>query len=704
MTDPEPEGEEAMAADRNVATLRYVNGVFKGGGAKGVAYAGALHAVRERGLWFKSVAGASAGAVTATLIASGMGPDEVQLAVPLALQSARASWIRRLTSAALGRRSSIYESHGIRDWLDATLRTRIKKTAAGPVTFAELHAATGIELYVLAMDLANSHPMVFSRRTTPDVDVAGAVAASSAIPGAFPAGRGVFMSPAHGATVHALVDGGTWANYPSFVFQDRSFRTWLRATSEARTTWADADEQKWDEESSRALVGFVLGGPEPLSERALIGMVPVHGPEVDARFDRGPTYSSSNRALYLIDLLLSSGPVRLMVVVAMTTWVILTLLASSIMARRLSVWLAQWVPDPLYPLALVGLLSMVVIAAVVAIGLVVSLVLVGRLVADTLLPSMKALIGVPTGVAPWIGMGSDSVVLEVPFGDLSTVSFSVPDQAARSAVAEAHRQVTEQLSRPEIGERLERLLSPEKHPEERPEERPVLRPTAVPPAVFPDRLMLRGALSIVGAMVVVGGLGWWGVNIVDASGVPAILGSLLAGILVGGAAMVSVGGRASALAGARSRLGVMPSDRRRTNTMMALAALAGFALIVGGAVLSWVAMQDRNDSTSMAIVVSGQDDGAYTVEIRGHDTPVTLDDASRLRIGERVFVEVDHTTETARLVGALDDRRFPFSIVMWIMGISLAISAVRRYRWDVRCRRLAVLAASIEPADWRVTS
>ncbi len=464
MTDHEPVGGAATAADQNLSTLRYVNGVFKGGGAKGVAYAGALHAVRERGLWFKSVAGASAGAVTATLVASGMGPDDVERAVPLALRSAQASWIKRFISAALGRRSSIYESHGIRDWLDATLRTRIQKTAVGPVTFAELHAATGIELYVLAMDLANSHPMVFSRRTTPDVDVAGAVAASSAIPGAFPAGRGVFMSPANGATVHALVDGGTWANYPSFVFQDRSFRTWLRATSEART------------------------------------------------------------------------------------------------------------------------------------------------------------------------------------------------------------------------------------------------PTTVPPAVFPDRLMLRGALSIVGAMVVVGGLGWWGVNIVDASGVPAILGSLLVGILVGGAAMVYVGGRASALAGARSRLGVMPSDRRRTNTMMVLAAVAGFALIVGGAVLSWVAMQDRNDETSMAIVASGQDDGAYTMEIKGHDTPVTLDNASRLRIGERVFVEVDHTTETATLVGALDDRRFPLAIVMWIMGHSLAISAVRRYRWDVQCRRLAGLAGSIKPADWWGTS
>ena len=35
---------------------------------RGIAYAGALRAVRDQGLWFKSVAGASAGAVTATVM------------------------------------------------------------------------------------------------------------------------------------------------------------------------------------------------------------------------------------------------------------------------------------------------------------------------------------------------------------------------------------------------------------------------------------------------------------------------------------------------------------------------------------------------------------------------------------------------------------------------------------------------------------
>src|SRR3954447_21670745 len=52
-------------------------GVFEGGGAKGVAYVGALQATREEGCWFSAVAGASAGAITAALIAAGLTPEEI---------------------------------------------------------------------------------------------------------------------------------------------------------------------------------------------------------------------------------------------------------------------------------------------------------------------------------------------------------------------------------------------------------------------------------------------------------------------------------------------------------------------------------------------------------------------------------------------------------------------------------------------------
>ena len=56
----------------------FVHGVFEGGGAKGVLYAGALEGLLRRKLWFKAVAGSSAGAITAAMIAAGMTPAEIR--------------------------------------------------------------------------------------------------------------------------------------------------------------------------------------------------------------------------------------------------------------------------------------------------------------------------------------------------------------------------------------------------------------------------------------------------------------------------------------------------------------------------------------------------------------------------------------------------------------------------------------------------
>jgi len=53
--------------------------VFSGGGIKGLAYVGAIKALEEKQLFqnVKRFAGASAGAITAALLAIGMGADEL---------------------------------------------------------------------------------------------------------------------------------------------------------------------------------------------------------------------------------------------------------------------------------------------------------------------------------------------------------------------------------------------------------------------------------------------------------------------------------------------------------------------------------------------------------------------------------------------------------------------------------------------------
>ena len=65
-----PEQAEECWYAQSGAIKHWFHGVFEGGGAKGVAYSGALQAMAERPCWVAAVAGASAGAITAALIAA----------------------------------------------------------------------------------------------------------------------------------------------------------------------------------------------------------------------------------------------------------------------------------------------------------------------------------------------------------------------------------------------------------------------------------------------------------------------------------------------------------------------------------------------------------------------------------------------------------------------------------------------------------
>jgi predicted acylesterase/phospholipase RssA len=216
-----PEGEVGPRPQREFA------GVFEGGGAKGIAYVGALEAVEERG-WFSAVAGASAGAITACLVASGMRSNALRTATRKALEtvtpgSVRAS-LRRLRDP---KAASIIDTAKLRAWLETQLHRQLGLPVddGRPVTFKALFTETGIELFVVAVDAYLRRHVVFASRLTPAVSVADAVVASSSIPIVFRPSRVVRTATAGDAEIAcATIDGGVWTNFPLFVFTDRQFR------------------------------------------------------------------------------------------------------------------------------------------------------------------------------------------------------------------------------------------------------------------------------------------------------------------------------------------------------------------------------------------------------------------------------------------------------------------------------------------------
>lgn len=184
------------------------NLVFEGGGVKGVAYCGALHVLESHDVMpgVERVAGTSAGAITAALVAAGYTSAELTDAM-LALdfrdfEDGHEGIVRELLHYGW------FKGNAFLEWM----RDRVKaKLGSADATFAELAAARHVDLRVVATNLATRSAQVFSATTTPSVPVAEAVRMSMSIPL-------FFAAVTYAGAVH--VDGGAVWNYPIEMFDD----------------------------------------------------------------------------------------------------------------------------------------------------------------------------------------------------------------------------------------------------------------------------------------------------------------------------------------------------------------------------------------------------------------------------------------------------------------------------------------------------
>ena len=201
--------------------------VFEGGGVKGIGLAGAYSALCERGVGPKRVAGTSAGAITAALVAAGYSAeelDEILLEVPFASFKDTA-WEDRIAivghplSVLLQR--GIYEGGFFREWMRELL------AAKGVRTFGQLTDPDAIELKeryrlkVIVSDVTHRRLLVLpddaaSLGIEPDdLEVAYAVRMSMSIP--------IFFEPVmhrnpRTGLDHLIVDGGMLSNFPVWLF------------------------------------------------------------------------------------------------------------------------------------------------------------------------------------------------------------------------------------------------------------------------------------------------------------------------------------------------------------------------------------------------------------------------------------------------------------------------------------------------------
>jgi NTE family protein len=214
---------------------RTADGVFSGGGVKGIAFAGALTAASEAG-WgdWHELAGTSAGAITAMALAAGYDAETLTAALGK-LEPARiadyGSPIHVLGAAwNLTWHESVVRGRALSAWIRELLEDAPGGGLDPDVTFAELERKTERRLVVVGTDLAHARMVVFpddlhlyeehgEELDGSTMPVWRAVRISAGYPFFFPPLRG--MRDRHTGKEGVFVDGGVTSAFPLFVFDKK---------------------------------------------------------------------------------------------------------------------------------------------------------------------------------------------------------------------------------------------------------------------------------------------------------------------------------------------------------------------------------------------------------------------------------------------------------------------------------------------------
>ncbi|HOY08483.1 MAG TPA: patatin-like phospholipase family protein [Candidatus Omnitrophota bacterium] len=196
------------------------DGVFEGGGVKGIALVGALKRLEEEGVVLGRVAGTSAGAITASLVAAGYLVGELKDIVWNKDFNDFAD-MRSLFRQGLGRfflsknafrlwsvfcrwgGYGLFSTEAFYAWMKGLLKEK------GVTDFRSVKTY----LRVFAVDIVHQTLVRYDKDATPDMEVAEAVRQSMSLPLFF---RGRFFNKGS-----FIVDGGILANYPIDTFNDQ---------------------------------------------------------------------------------------------------------------------------------------------------------------------------------------------------------------------------------------------------------------------------------------------------------------------------------------------------------------------------------------------------------------------------------------------------------------------------------------------------
>lgn len=211
----------------------YADAVFEGGGVKGTAFLGALRCFDDAGIQFRKVAGTSAGAITAAMVAAGFSIEELETIIgqlnyekeflsqktsPLIFNGSPEDDLQNpifmLANLFFARQLGQYSSEPFKRWLDKQLAGKaetfgaVARSAEDDHEWYEQRAVKVVisniskgEMFVLPDDLPRTEQSSFS--------LAEAVRLSMSIPFFFKPGQ---------LKESLIVDGGILSNFPLWIY------------------------------------------------------------------------------------------------------------------------------------------------------------------------------------------------------------------------------------------------------------------------------------------------------------------------------------------------------------------------------------------------------------------------------------------------------------------------------------------------------
>ncbi|CAI8916395.1 MULTISPECIES: patatin-like phospholipase family protein [Bacillus] len=204
-----------------------IDGVFEGGGVRGIAHVGAICALAKQGYECERVAGTSAGAIIAALLAAGYSCEELKIIISNVNyhQFIKKTLLEKIPFVGKGLNAwaklGIYSNDFLETWLEDLLHKK------GIHNFSDLSNPQNLK--IIASDISNGKMVIFPDDlpnygfTNQDFSIAKAVRMSSTIPFYFEPVK--WKTPKWKQPCY-MVDGGLLSNYPIWIFDSPNIPRW----------------------------------------------------------------------------------------------------------------------------------------------------------------------------------------------------------------------------------------------------------------------------------------------------------------------------------------------------------------------------------------------------------------------------------------------------------------------------------------------